>query len=39
MSHTPSAYNKLIMAAIFTVVLVLSDNAKRKGGAGYAKVK
>lgn len=35
----PSAYNKLIMAAIFTVVLVLSDNAKRKGGAGYVKVK
>ena len=32
----PSAYNKLIMAAIFTVALVLSSRAKKKGGASNA---
>ncbi len=29
----PSAYNKIIMAALFTLALVLSEKLKRKGGA------
>lgn len=35
----PSAYNKLIMAAIFTVALVLSGKFSKKGGNARVEVK
>ncbi|MCR4925925.1 MAG: ABC transporter permease [Clostridiales bacterium] len=35
----PSAYNKLIMAVIFTIALVVSSKAKNKGGSSNVAVK
>lgn len=35
----PSAYNKLLMAILFTVALVVSTKIKGKGGKAYAGVK
>ena len=35
----PSAYNKLIMAAIFTVAFVLSGKFSKKGGNARVEVK
>lgn len=35
----PSAYNKLIMAFIFTLALVLSEKAKKQGGSENAALK